>query len=132
MHQTWQTRSVSTKTYRSLNISISSLESGFSVAMHVEITDNHDNQHWTPRIHVVTVLWLDSDDVVTSFSPTTGTSGRLQTVFLCHLDSYTVTVCNEYLIVVSSHVGETGDNCNTGHVVTGDPTPRENDLRWLF
>ena len=29
-------------------------------------------------------------------------------------------------------VGETGDNCNTGHVVTGDPTPRENDLRWLF
>ena len=29
-------------------------------------------------------------------------------------------------------VGETGDNCNTGHVVTGDPTPRENDFRWLF
>ena len=29
-------------------------------------------------------------------------------------------------------LGETGDNCNTGHVVTGDPTPRENDLRWLF
>ena len=29
-------------------------------------------------------------------------------------------------------IGETGDNCNTGHVVTGDPTPRENDLRWLF
>ena len=31
-----------------------------------------------------------------------------------------------------ANVGETGDNCNTGHVVTGDPTPRENDLRWLF
>ena len=28
-------------------------------------------------------------------------------------------------------VGETGDNCNTGHVVTGDPTPRENDLKVL-
>ena len=32
----------------------------------------------------------------------------------------------------TNSVGETGDNCNTGHVVTGDPTPRENDLRWLF
>ena len=31
-----------------------------------------------------------------------------------------------------ARIGETGDNCNTGHVVTGDPTPRENDLRWLF
>ena len=28
--------------------------------------------------HVVTVLWLDSDDVVTVRSPTSGTSGRLQ------------------------------------------------------
>ena len=28
--------------------------------------------------HVVTVLWQDSDDVVTILSPTSGTSGRLQ------------------------------------------------------
>ena len=28
--------------------------------------------------HVVTVLWLDSDDVVTILSPTSGTCGRLQ------------------------------------------------------
>ena len=28
--------------------------------------------------YVVTVLWLDSDDVVTVLSPTSGTSGRLQ------------------------------------------------------
>ena len=42
--------------------------------------------------HVVTVLLLDSDDVVTILSPTSGTSGRLKTVYLCHLDSYTVTV----------------------------------------
>ena len=28
--------------------------------------------------HVVTVLWLDSDDVVTILSPTSGTSGWLQ------------------------------------------------------
>ena len=27
---------------------------------------------------IVTVLWLDSDDVVTICSPTSGTSGRLQ------------------------------------------------------
>ena len=33
---------------------------------------------------------------------------------------------------MSECLGETGDNCNTGHVVTGDPTPRENDLRRLF
>ena len=40
--------------------------------------------------------------MVTILSPTSGTSGRLQTVYLCHLDSYTVTVCNGCL--VSSHV----------------------------
>ena len=28
--------------------------------------------------HVVTMLWLDSDWVVTILSPTSGTSGRLQ------------------------------------------------------
>ena len=30
------------------------------------------------KTHVVTVLWLDSDDEVTIPSPTSGTSGRLQ------------------------------------------------------
>ena len=37
-----------------------------------------------------------------SWTPCSGTSGRLQTVYLCHLDSYMVTVCTGYL--VSSHV----------------------------
>ena len=63
--------------------------------------------------HVDTVLWLDSDDVATILSPTSGTIGLplvplvalvegYKTVYLCHLDSYTVTVCIGYL--VSSHV----------------------------
>ena len=52
--------------------------------------------------HVVTVLWLDSDDVVTTLSPTRNLVEGYKTVYLCHLDSYTVTVCNRYL--VSSHV----------------------------
>ena len=47
--------------------------------------------------HVVTVLWLDSDGVVTLHWSTSGTSGRLKTVYLCHLDSYTVTVSTRYL-----------------------------------
>ena len=50
---------------------------------------------------VVTVLWLDSDDVVTILSSTRNLVEGYKTVYLCHLDSYTVTVCNGYL--VSSH-----------------------------
>ena len=61
---------------------------------------------WSVRIHnktphVVTVLWLDSDDVVTILSSTRNLVEGYKTVYLCHLDSYTVTVCNGYL--VSSH-----------------------------
>ena len=52
--------------------------------------------------HVVTVLWLDSDDVVTIPSSTRNLVEGYKTVFLCHLDSYTVTVCNGYLVY--SHV----------------------------
>ena len=52
--------------------------------------------------HVVTVLWLDSDDVVTILLSTRNLVEGYKTVYLCHLDSYTVTVCNGYL--VSSHV----------------------------
>ena len=52
--------------------------------------------------HVVTVLWLDSNDVVTILSSTRNLVEGYKTVYLCHLDSYTVTVCNGYL--VSSHV----------------------------
>ena len=52
--------------------------------------------------HVVTVLWLDSDDVVTILSSTRNLVEGYKTVYLCHLDSYTVTVCNGYL--VPSHV----------------------------
>ena len=44
--------------------------------------------------YVVTVLWLDSDDVVTILSPTRNLVEGYKTVYLCHLDSYTVTVCN--------------------------------------
>ena len=58
--------------------------------------DGHCLHSKTP--HVVTMLWLDSDDVVTILSPTSGTSGSYKTVYLCHLDSYTVTVCNRYLM----------------------------------
>ena len=52
--------------------------------------------------HVVTVLGQDSDDVVTIRSPTRNLMEGYKTVYLCNLDSYTVTVCNGYL--VSSHV----------------------------
>ena len=60
---------------------------------------------WTAFIHsktphVVTVLWLDSDDVVTILSSTRNLVEGYKTVYLCHLDSYTVTVCNGDL---SSH-----------------------------
>ena len=51
--------------------------------------------------HVVTLLWQDSDDVVTILAPTRNLVEGYKTVYLCHLDSYTVTVCNSYL--VSSH-----------------------------
>ena len=51
--------------------------------------------------HVVTVLWRDSDDVVTILSSTRNLVEGYKTMYLCHLDSYTVTVCNGYL--VSSH-----------------------------
>ena len=52
--------------------------------------------------HVVTLLWQDSDDVVTIHSPIRSLVEGYKTVYLCHFDSYTVTVCNGYL--VSSHV----------------------------
>ena len=48
--------------------------------------------------HVVTVLWLDSDDVVTILSSTRNLVEGYKTVYLCHLASYTVTVCNGYLV----------------------------------
>ena len=48
--------------------------------------------------HVVTVLWLDSDYVVTILSPTRNLVDGFKTVYLCHLDSHTVTVCNRYLV----------------------------------
>ena len=40
--------------------------------------------------------------MVTILSPTRNLVEGYKTVYLCHLDSYTVTVCNRYL--VSSHV----------------------------
>ena len=46
--------------------------------------------------------WLDSDDVVIILSSARNLVEGYKTVYLCHLDSYTVTVCNGYL--VSSHV----------------------------
>ena len=52
---------------------------------------------YTAKLLVVTVLWLDSDDVVTILSPTRNLVEGYKTVYLCHLDSYTVTVCNGYL-----------------------------------
>ena len=48
--------------------------------------------------NVVTVLSLDSDDVVTILSSTRNLLEGYKTVYLCHLDSYTVTVCNGYLV----------------------------------
>ena len=42
---------------------------------------DHSNNYYTAKLlmyYVVTVLWLDSDDVVTILLPTSGTSGRLQ------------------------------------------------------
>ena len=37
--------------------------------------------------HVVTVLWQDSDDVVTILSPTRNLVEGYKTMYLCHLDS---------------------------------------------
>ena len=59
-------------------------------------TDSEIIHSKTP--HVVTVLWLDSDDVVTILSSTRNLVEGYKTVYLCHLDSYTVTVCNGYLV----------------------------------
>ena len=47
------------------------------------------------------MLWLDSDWVVRILSLTSALVEDYETVHLCHLDSYTVTVCTGYL--VSSH-----------------------------
>ena len=52
--------------------------------------------------HVVTVLWQDSDNVVTGQWQCGDNVEGYKTVCLCLLDSYTVIVCNRYL--VSSHV----------------------------
>ena len=52
--------------------------------------------------HVVIVLWQDSDDVVTTLLFTRNLVEGYKTMYLCQLDSYTVTVCNGYL--VSSHI----------------------------
>ena len=54
-----------------------------------KIADDIHNK--TP--HVVTVLWLDSDDVVTILSSTRNLAEGYTTMYLCHIDSYTVTVC---------------------------------------
>ena len=44
--------------------------------------------------HVVSMLWQYSDDVVTILSPTCGTIvTSYKTMYLCHLVSYTVTMC---------------------------------------
>ena len=43
----------------------------------VRITEYLLTEH-SKTPHVVTVLWLESDNVVTILSPTGGTSGRLQ------------------------------------------------------
>ena len=59
-------------------------------------TPCHQLHSKTP--HVVTVLWLDSDDVVTILSSTRNLVEGYKTVYLCHLDSYTVTVYNGYLV----------------------------------
>ena len=58
------------------------------------------DQLFQPKLHSktpyeVTMLWLDSDLVVTILSPPSGPN-------LYHLDSYTVTMCTGYL--VSSYV----------------------------
>ena len=50
--------------------------------------------------HVVTLLWQDSDDVVTILSPNRNLVEGYKTVYLCHLDSYTVTVCKGYAVTV--------------------------------
>ena len=54
-----------------------------------------------------------------------------QIIFL-YFQTFPQCTASSYSISQDQIIGETGDNCNTGHVVTGDPTPRENDLRWLF
>ena len=60
-------------------------------------------KHYTQQnSYVVTVLWLDSDNVVIILSSTRNLVEGYKTMYLCHLDSYTVTVCNGYLL--SSHV----------------------------
>ena len=53
--------------------------------------------------HVVTVLLQGSDNVVTIFSPTSGTCGQLQTVYLLHLKSSMVTLCSS-LPMTGGHV----------------------------
>ena len=62
--------------------------------------------HYTAHVHsktphVVTAV-TGHDDVVTILSPTRNLVEGYKTVYLCHLDSYTVTVCNGY--PVSSYV----------------------------
>ena len=74
--------------------------SRFGLIQVTSVTFSLLNYSKTP--HVVTVLWLDSDDVVTIPSSTRNLVEGYKTVYLCHLDSYTVTVCNGYLVY--SHV----------------------------
>ena len=52
--------------------------------------------------HVVTMLWQDSDWLVTILSPTIVECYK--TVYLCHLDSYTQWLDCAYRVQVSSHV----------------------------
>ena len=46
--------------------------------------------YYTAKLIIVTVLWLDSDDVVTILSPICGTSGRLQNRVTRWLDFFLI------------------------------------------
>ena len=71
---------------------LSSLEKGNGcrrkIVCHVQKQTNPEVHSKTP--HVVTVLWQDSDDVVTILSPTRNLVDGYKTMYLCHLDSYRV------------------------------------------
>ena len=54
--------------------------------------------------HVVTVLWLDSNDVVTILSPTRNLVEGYKTVYLCHRPPWFLHSDCMYRYLVSSHV----------------------------
>ena len=47
----------------------------------------------------VFILWQDSDHVVTTLSPTSG----YKTMYLCHLDFYTVTYVSAHVVTAHYH-----------------------------